>query len=78
LHEAILPNDDITPRLVHRHGSGGGIRISEDQALRVDDGRAQGGACIAVYAKDIAEAKASNATDAGRGKGYPLLFTTEP
>jgi ATP-dependent Clp protease adaptor protein ClpS len=35
------------------------------------------GAC-AVYTKDVAEAKATNATDAGRSKGYPLLFTTEP
>jgi hypothetical protein len=25
-----------------------------------------------------AEAKATNATDAGRRLGYPLLFTTEP
>jgi ATP-dependent Clp protease adaptor protein ClpS len=40
------------------------------------------GACVvAVYTKDVvdvAEAKATNATDAGRSKGYPLLFTTEP
>jgi ATP-dependent Clp protease adaptor protein ClpS len=33
---------------------------------------------VAVYTKDVAEAKATNATDAGRRKGYPLLFTTEP
>ncbi|MGA7611790.1 MAG: ATP-dependent Clp protease adaptor ClpS, partial [Xanthobacteraceae bacterium] len=26
----------------------------------------------------IAETKATRATDAGRSKGYPLLFTTEP
>jgi hypothetical protein len=37
------------------------------------------GACVvAVYTKDVAEAKATNATDAGRSKGYPLLSTTEP
>ena len=35
------------------------------------------GACVvAVYTKDVAEAKATNATDAGGRKGYPLLFTT--
>jgi ATP-dependent Clp protease adaptor protein ClpS len=28
--------------------------------------------------KVIAETKATRATDAGRAKGYPLLFTTEP
>jgi ATP-dependent Clp protease adaptor protein ClpS len=37
------------------------------------------GVCVvAVYTKDVAEAKATNATDAGRRSGYPLLFTTEP
>jgi ATP-dependent Clp protease adaptor protein ClpS len=39
----------------------------------------QRGVCVvAVYAQDIAETKATRATDAGRSKGYPLLFTTEP
>jgi len=37
------------------------------------------GVCVvAVYTKDVAKAKATNATDADRSKGYPLLFTTEP
>jgi ATP-dependent Clp protease adaptor protein ClpS len=37
------------------------------------------GVCVvAVYARDIAESKATRATDLGRSKGYPLLFTTEP
>jgi ATP-dependent Clp protease adaptor protein ClpS len=37
------------------------------------------GACVvAVYAKDIAETMATRATEPGRGKGYPLAFTTEP
>jgi ATP-dependent Clp protease adaptor protein ClpS len=37
------------------------------------------GACVvAVYTKDVAEAKAANPTDAGWRKSYPLLFTTEP
>jgi ATP-dependent Clp protease adaptor protein ClpS len=38
------------------------------------------GACVvAVYTKDdIAETKATRATEAGRSKGYPLLLTTEP
>jgi len=33
---------------------------------------------VAVFTKDVAETKATNATDAGRRKGYPLLFSTEP
>jgi ATP-dependent Clp protease adaptor protein ClpS len=37
------------------------------------------GVCVvAVSTKDVAETKATRATDAGRAKGYPLLFTTEP
>jgi len=37
------------------------------------------GACVvAVFTKDIAETKATEATEAGRSAGYPLLFTTEP
>jgi ATP-dependent Clp protease adaptor protein ClpS len=37
------------------------------------------GVCVvAVYAKDVAETKATKGTEAGRSAGYPLLFTTEP
>jgi ATP-dependent Clp protease adaptor protein ClpS len=37
------------------------------------------GVCVvAVFTKDIAETKAARATDAGKAKGYPLTFTTEP
>jgi ATP-dependent Clp protease adapter protein ClpS len=37
------------------------------------------GTCVvAVYARDVAETKATRATEAGRSKGYPLTFTTEP
>ena len=32
----------------------------------------------AVFAKDIAESKATEATDLGKEAGYPLMFTTEP
>ena len=53
--------------------------MTEDQALRVMMTAHRRGACVvAVYTKDVAEAKATNATDAGRSKGYPLLFMTEP
>ena len=53
--------------------------MSEDQALSVMITAHRRGVCVvAVYTKDVAEAKAMNATDAGRRLGYPLLFTTEP
>jgi ATP-dependent Clp protease adaptor protein ClpS len=37
------------------------------------------GACVvAVYTQEIAETKATQATEAGRNAGHPLTFTTEP
>jgi ATP-dependent Clp protease adaptor protein ClpS len=53
--------------------------MNAEQAYRVMLTAHQRGACVvAVYAKDIAETKATRATDAGRRAGYPLMFTTEP
>jgi ATP-dependent Clp protease adaptor protein ClpS len=79
LHKVILVNDDYTPREFVVTVLKAEFRMSEDQALRVMITAHRRGACVvAVYTKDIAEAKATNATDAGRRHGYPLLFTTEP
>jgi ATP-dependent Clp protease adaptor protein ClpS len=79
LHKVILINDDYTPREFVVTVLKAEFRMSEDQALRVMITAHKRGACVvAVYTKDVAEAKATNATDAGRSKGYPLLFTTEP
>jgi ATP-dependent Clp protease adaptor protein ClpS len=79
LHKVILINDDYTPREFVVTVLKAEFRISEDQAMRVMITAHRRGACVvAVYTKDIAESKATNATDAGRSKGYPLLFTTEP
>jgi ATP-dependent Clp protease adaptor protein ClpS len=79
LHKVILINDDYTPREFVVTVLQAEFRMSEDQALRVMITAHRRGACVvAVYTKDVAEAKATNATDAGRSKGYPLLFTTEP
>jgi ATP-dependent Clp protease adaptor protein ClpS len=79
LHKVILVNDDYTPREFVVMVLKAEFRMSEDQALRVMITAHRRGACVvAVYTKDVAEAKATNATDAGRRKGYPLLFTTEP
>jgi ATP-dependent Clp protease adaptor protein ClpS len=79
LHKVILVNDDFTPREFVVMVLKAEFRISEDQAYRVMITAHQRGVCVvAVYTKDIAETKATRATDAGRAKGYPLLFTTEP
>ena len=79
LHKVILVNDDYTPREFVVTVLKGVFRMSEDQAMRVMITAHKRGTCVvAVFTKDVAEAKATNATDAGRNKGYPLLFTTEP
>ena len=79
LHKVILLNDDYTPREFVVMVLKAEFRMSEDQALRVMITAHRRGACVvAVFTKEVAEAKATNATDAGRRMGYPLLFTTEP
>jgi ATP-dependent Clp protease adaptor protein ClpS len=53
--------------------------MNADQAYRVMITAHRRGVCVvAVYPKDVAETKATSATDAGHRKRYPLLFTTEP
>lgn len=79
LHKVILVNDDFTPRDFVVTVLRGEFRMSDGQAHRVMMTAHQRGACVvAVFTRDVAEAKATNATEAGRRKGYPLLFTTEP
>lgn len=79
LHKVILVNDDFTPREFVTQVLKAEFRLGEDQARRVMMTAHQRGVCVvAVFTKEVAEEKATNATDAGRKKGYPLLFTTEP
>ena len=79
LHKVILVNDDFTPREFVVTVLRGEFRLGDEQARRVMMTAHRRGVCVvAVFTKDIAEAKATNATDAARKKGYPLLFTTEP
>ena len=79
LHKVILVNDDFTPREFVVIVLKAEFRMNAEQAYRVMLTAHQRGACVvAVYAKDIAETKATRATEAGRKAGYPLLFTTEP
>ena len=79
LHKVILVNDDYTPREFVVTVLKGEFRMTDDQAYKVMLTAHQRGVCVvAVFTRDVAEAKATRATDAGRAKGYPLLFTTEP
>jgi ATP-dependent Clp protease adaptor protein ClpS len=79
LHKVILVNDDFTPREFVVVVLKAEFRMSESQAHRVMMTAHRRGACVvAVFTKDVAETKATRATDFARSKGYPLLFTTEP
>ena len=79
LHKVILVNDDYTPREFLVTVLKAEFRMNEDQAYRVMVTAHRRGVCVvAVYTKDVAETKATRATEAGRSKGYPLQFTTEP
>src|SRR6516162_3603908 len=79
LHKVILLNDDYTPREFVVIVLKAEFRMNEDQAYRVMITAHKRGACVvAVFTRDVAETKATSATEAGRRKGYPLQFTTEP
>ena len=79
LHKVILVNDDYTPREFVVGVLMAEFAMTEDHAHKVMITAHRRGVCVvAVFTKDVAETKATRATDAGRAKGYPLLFTTEP
>ena len=79
LHKVILLNDDYTPREFVVTVLKAVFRMSEDQAFRVMMTAHRRGVCVvSVYPRDVAETKATEGTEAGRAKGYPLRFTTEP
>jgi len=79
LYKVILLNDDYTPREFVVQVLKAVFRMNADQAYRVMMTAHQRGVCVvAVFERDVAETKATRGTEAGRAKGYPLLFTTEP
>ncbi len=79
LHKVMLVNDDYTPRDFVVRVLKAEFRMNESQASKVMITAHQRGVCVvAVFTKEVAESKATNATAAARKAGYPLLFTTEP
>jgi len=79
LHKVILLNDDYTPRDFVVEVLKAVFRMTADQSLRVMITAHTKGSCVvAVFTRDVAETKATEATDYGRRAGYPLMFTTEP
>ena len=79
LYKVILLNDDYTPREFVVIVLKAVFRMNEEQAYNVMITAHRRGVCvIAVYARDVAETKAKEATELGKDNGYPLFFTTEP
>ena len=79
LYKVILVNDDFTPRDFVVRVLKAEFRMPEASAHKVMMTAHQKGSCVvAVFTKEVAETKATRATELARTKGYPLLFTTEP
>ena len=79
LYKVMLVNDDYTPREFVVRVLRVEFRLVEEQARQVMMTAHKRGVCVVgVFTKDVAESKATNATDMARKEGYPLMFTTEP
>lgn len=79
LFKVILLNDDYTPREFVVVVLKAEFRMSGEQAARVMVTAHTKGSCVvAVFTREVAEAKASRATEMAREAGFPLLFATEP
>jgi len=79
LHKVLLLNDDFTPRAFVVTVLRAVFRLGDEQAQRVMMTAHRRGMCVvAVFTKDVAEEKATLATEMGRKQGHPLQFATEP
>ena len=79
MYAVILLNDDYTPMefvvevIVEFFGK---TREAATQIMLAIHAKGRG--ICGLYARDIAETKAKEATDLGKEAGFPLMFTTEP
>ena len=79
LHKVMLVNDDYTPREFVVRVLRAEFSMGEEQARRVMITAHKRGVCVVgVFTRDVAESKATRATDLARKEGFPLMFTTEP
>ena len=79
LFKVILVNDDFTPRDFVVRVLKAEFRMGESEASKVMLTAHQKCSCVvAVFTREIAESKATRATEMARNEGFPLLFTTEP
>ena len=79
LYRVVLLNDDFTPRDFVIGVLKRVFGLSRDQAHGVMITAHRKGVCVvAVFTREIAETKATQATDMGARERYPLRFLTEP
>ncbi len=79
LYKVILENDDYTPQEFVIMVLMKVFRMGEEEAYKVMmTAHQKGSSVVAVFTREIAEAKAKDGTDAGRKAGFPLLFNCEP
>lgn len=79
LYKVILYNDDYTPREFVIMILQAVFQTGESVGYHIMITAHQKGSCVvAVYAKDIAETKVTEAMDYSKDAGFPLMFTAEP
>lgn len=79
LYKVIMLNDDFTPRDFVVMVLRAEFWISEEQAVRVMMAARRKGVGVAgIYSRDVAETKATLATEMAQVLGFPLQFQTEP
>ena len=79
VYKVILLNDDYTPREFVVIVLRAVFRMTTDQAMGVMLTAHKRGVCVvAVYTREIAEAKVTAVLDAAEEAEYPLLCTMEP
>ena len=79
VYKVILINDDYTPREFVVTVLRAVFRMTTAQAQGVMLTAHMRGICVvAVFTREIAETKATQATEMAQSEGYPLMFTTEP
>lgn len=79
LYKVILFNDDYTPREFVIMVLKAVFRVGEDKGYQIMITAHKLGSCVvAVFTRDVAETKVSEAMDAAKEAGFPLMFTAEP
>ena len=79
LYKVILFNDDYTPREFVEMILQAVFKTGQSSAYHIMITAHQKGSCvIAVYTKDVAETKITEAMDYAKEAGFPLMLTAEP